>query len=150
MNILDYFNKASNEDSTTVEILKNLCQRAGWKIKKIVGNGIVLGFETSIGLEHIHIQKCGKTDGDVIVEFSGDGFPLPEDAATAAMFSLMLMERNGEMLIAHWGIESIKDKKFFTVMHSAVAKTLDLEEFKAAVMGCLNEKERFIKHLNNS
>lgn len=149
MNILEYFNSSSNDDSLTVEILRNLCQKANWKIKKVLNNGIVLGFETNIGLEHIHIQKCGKKDGQLILEFSGDGFPLPDDAATAAMLSLMLMERNGEMLIGHWGIESIGNKKFFTVMHSAIAKTLDLEEFKAAVTGCLNEKERFIKDLKN-
>lgn len=147
MSIFDHFNK-SNGDQKAIEIIKKKCAEAGWRIKETTNNGVVLGFQTEIGIEHIFVQRCGTNkQGEMIIEISSEGLPLPDEIAAAAIMSLGLMERNGQMLMCHWGIESVGGNKFFTVMHSAVASTLDKEEFEAAVHGCLDERRSFINSL---
>lgn len=145
MSIFNYF---SSEKATqqALEIIKSKCAEAGWRIKNTTENGIVLGFNTEVGIENIFIQLCGTNKkNEKIIEISAEGVLLPNDLTIAALMSLELMERNGNLLMGHWGIETINNKKYFTVMHSAVAKTLDVEELEAAVIGCLDEKVRFLK-----
>lgn len=157
MSIFDYFSSSDrssgsdNSGQQVVEIIKRKCDEAGWKIRSVHDNGVVISFSTAIGNENIFVRYCGRNnDNEAIIEFSTEGFPVPKDASVAAIMALMLMERNGEMLFAHWGIETVGEDKFFTVMHSAVASTLDLEEFRAAINGCLGEKERFVRQIKNN
>lgn len=147
MSIFSHFNK-SNDDQRAIEIIKRKCAEASWKILNTTSKGVILAFTTDIGTEHIFVQRCGTNkQGEMIIEISSEGIPLPNDIARASLMSLGLMERNGEMLMCHWGIETSGGKKLFTVMHSAIASTLDREEFEAAVHGCLDERKRFIKSL---
>jgi hypothetical protein len=144
MSIFDHFNK-SNDDQRAIEIIRRKCAEAGWAIKGITKNGVVLSFKTIIGVENIFVKRCGSNkQGEMILEKSSDGIKLPNDIANAALMSLELMERNGEMIMCHWGIETVDGTKLFTVMHSAVASTLDKEELEAAVHGCLDERKHFI------
>jgi hypothetical protein len=58
---------------------------------------------------------------------------------------MLLLERNGEMLMGHWGIEKLGDERYFTVFVSQIANTMDLDEFRAAVRAIVTERNRFYK-----
>lgn len=145
MSILDYFNKKDEDKSNAMDIVRKRAAEAGWKIKNDNGSMIVLGFRDELGVEHVFIKVCGKNaEGNVVLEFSNHGLPLPDDMASAAIFGLQLLERNGEMLMGHWGIEDVNGEKYFTVFHTMLAEDMDLQEFKGAVKAVLNEKKRLL------
>lgn len=128
-----------------LQIVRARAAEAGWKIKTDQNDNIVLGFQDPLGIENIYIKPCGQnSERKIILEFSGDGIPLPEEPAAAAIFGLMLLERNADMIMGHWGIENLNGNKFFTVYHTMVAEGMDVHEFRAAVLACLNEKKRII------
>jgi hypothetical protein len=61
-----------------------------------------------------------------MLEFSSMGLPVPDDPQVAGELALVLLERNGNMLMGNWGIETIAQKKNFTVFVSMIANTMDL------------------------
>ncbi len=145
MSILDYLGNKDKKNSEAMEIVRKRISEAGWKIKTDNPNGVVLGFKDELGIEDVFIKVCGKNDESrAILEFSSMGIPFSDDIASSALFGLTLLERNGIMLMGHWGIEDIGGKKFFTVFHSMLAEGMDVNEFKGAVNAVLNEKKRII------
>lgn len=145
MSILDdILRKEKNKDSA-YEIVRQRASQAGWKIKIDNNGGIVIGFKDELGIEDVFIKVCGRNDeGKTILEFSSMGIPFPENISAAALFGLTLLERNGEMLMGHWGIEDMNGGKFFTVFHSMLAESMDLDEFKGAIRAVLNEKKKIL------
>ncbi len=85
-----------------------------------------------------------KKNGKTILEFSSMGIPLPDDLGSAALFGLTLLERNGEMIMGHWGIEDVGGNKFYTVFHSMLAEGMDVDEYKGAVQAVLTERKRIV------
>ncbi|PSJ72276.1 hypothetical protein C7N43_35090 [Sphingobacteriales bacterium UPWRP_1] len=145
MSIFNYFENKNVSYVKAIAHAKECAIEAGWKIKTEKEDHLVLGFKDELGLEHVFIRPCGSNrDDKVILEFSSEGIPLPDDVALASLFGLTLLERNGEMLMGHWGIETSGSKKYFTVMHSMVAEGMDVNEFKAAVRACIDEKKRLL------
>lgn len=140
----DLLGKEKGKDRA-YEIVRQRVAQAGWKIKTDNSGGIVLGFKDEFGIEDVFIKVCGRNnEGKTILEFSSMGIPFPDDISVAALFGLTLLERNGEMLMGHWGIEDIDGNKYFTVFHSMIAEGMDVDEFKGAVKAVLNEKKRLL------
>ena len=134
-----------------MNIVRKRAKEAGWKINTDNDTGIVIGFRGELGVELVYIKVCGKNvEGNVVLEFSSNGIPLPDDIGSAAIFGLQLLERNGEMLMGHWGIEDVNGEKFFTVFHTMLAEDMDLQEFKGAVKSVLNEKKRLLLEMMKS
>ena len=130
--------------SNAYGIVRQRAAEAGWKIKTDNDGGIVIGFKDELGIEDVFIKVCGNNGGNTVLEFSSSGIPFPDDITAAAIFGLTLLERNGQMLMGHWGIEDVNGNKYFTVFHSMLADGMDVEEFKGAVMSVLNEKKRIL------
>lgn len=130
-----------------VEFITKKASQCGWKISKIFSDSMVkLTFGTELDDEDVFIKPCGKnSDGNTILEFSSVGTPLPDNIADSALMAIKLLERNGEMIFGHWGIESIGDQKCFTVFATLVANTMDNDEFAAAVKAIVNERVRISK-----
>lgn len=139
----DLLGKEQNQ-ANAYEIVRQRANEAGWKIKTDNAGGIVLGFKDELGIEDVFIKVCGSKDGNTVLEFSSMGIPLPDDISAAALFGLTLLERNGQMLMGHWGIEDVNGNKFFTVFHSMLADGMDVDEFKGAVKAVLDEKKRIL------
>lgn len=145
MGILDDLLGKEKDKDAAYQIVRQRAEEAGWKIKTDNAGGIVIGFKDELGIEDVFIKVCGKNnEGKTILEFSSMGIPFPEDISAAALFGLTLLERNGEMLMGHWGIEDINGDKYFTVFHSMLADGMDVDEFKGAVRAVLNEKKRIM------
>lgn len=145
MGILDDLLGQEKSKDSAYEIVRRRAAEAGWKIKTDNSGGIVIGFKDELGIEDVFIKVCGKNnEGKTILEFSSMGIPFPDDISAAALFGLALLERNGEMLMGHWGIEDMNGDKYFTVFHSMLAEGMDVDEFKGAVRAVLNEKKRIL------
>lgn len=145
MGILDDLLGQEKSKDSAYEIVRRRAAEAGWKIKTDNAGGIVIGFKDELGVEDVFIKVCGKNnEGKTILEFSSMGIPFPDDISAAALFGLALLERNGEMLMGHWGIEEINGDKYFTVFHSMIAEGMDVDEFKGAVRAVLNEKKKIL------
>jgi hypothetical protein len=132
-----------------VDFITKKASQCGWKISKIFSDSMVmLTFSTEMDDENVYIKPCGKnSDGNTILEFSSAGIPLPDNIADSALMAITLLERNGEMIFGHWGIETIGDQKCFTVFSTLVANTMDNDEFAAAVKAIVNERVRIAKVL---
>ena len=130
-----------------VEFVSMKAQQCGWKVSNVHSESLVsLTFQTDAGGDTCFIRPCGKDpDGNTVVEFSSAGIPVPEDSNSAGKLALALLERNGNMLLGHWGIENLNDKKSFTVFATQIANTMDLDEFRGAVMAVIAERERLSK-----
>lgn len=139
----DLLGKEQNQ-ANAYEIVRQRAREAGWKIKTDNSGGIVIGFKDELGVEDVFIKVCGSKDGNTVLEFSSMGIPFPDDISAAALFGLTLLERNGQMLMGHWGIEDVNGNKFFTVFHSMLADGMDVDEFKGAVKAVLDEKKRIL------
>lgn len=139
----DLLGKEQNQ-ANAYEIVRKRASEAGWKIKTDNSGGIVIGFKDELGVEDVFIKVCGSKDGNTVLEFSSMGIPFPDDISAAALFGLTLLERNGQMLMGHWGIEDVNGNKFFTVFHSMLADGMDVDEFKGAVKAVLDEKKRIL------
>jgi hypothetical protein len=139
----DLLGKEQNQ-ANAYEIVRQRASEAGWKIKTDNTGGIVIGFQDELGIEDVFIKVCGSKDGNTVLEFSSMGIPFPDDISSAALFGLTLLERNGQMLMGHWGIEDVNGNKFFTVFHSMLAEGMDVDEFKGAVKAVLDEKKRIL------
>jgi hypothetical protein len=135
-----------------LEFISNKARQAGWKISKVHSDTLVsLLFETDGGDERVYIRPCGKNvDGNTILEFTSQGIPVSDDEDFAHAFAMMALERNGEMLMGHWGIEKLGDERYFTVFVSMIANTMDLDEFRAAVRAVLTEREHLRKALQSA
>lgn len=145
MSILYFLANKGKDNPKAMEIVRKRIAEAGWKVKIDNAGSIVLGFKDELGIEDVFIKVCGTNgEGNAILEFSSMGIPLPDDMGTAALFGLTLLERNGEMLMGHWGIEDIEGNKFFTVFHSMLAEGMDVNEFKGAVQAVLNAKKKIL------
>ncbi|HET7459830.1 MAG TPA: hypothetical protein VFJ82_01230 [Longimicrobium sp.] len=122
-------------------------QQCGWQVSKVLSESLVaLNFDSDHGTETVYIRPCGQNaDGNTILEFTSHGLAVPTDSETAHGFAMMLLERNGEMLMGYWGIEVLEDERYFTVFVSQIANTMDLDEFRAAVRAILAERQRFFK-----
>jgi hypothetical protein len=144
MNILDFLANKGKDNSSALEIVRKRTAEAGWKIQTDNSGVIVLAFRDELGVENVFIKPCGKSNGKTILEFSSMGIPLPDDLGRAALFGLTLLERNGEMIMGHWGIEDVNGNKFYTVFHSMLAEGMDVDEYKGAVGAVLNEKKRIV------
>lgn len=144
MSIFDYFDGKNKDKSHAMEIVRERAAEAGWKIKTDNSGGIVIGFKDQLGIEDVFIKVCGKNEDGVVLEFSSHGLKLPDDMGAAALFGLQLLERNGEMLMGHWGIEDVGGEKYYTVFHTMLAEDMDVNEFKSAVRAVLNEKKRLL------
>mgnify|MGYP000686268856 CR=1 FL=1 len=143
MGFFDNLFSSSNSNMDAIEIVKMRANQAGWKLNTLSSNLIVIGFLDELGVENVYIRKCGEnSDGKTILEFSSKGIPLPDDLSLAALFGLMLLERNADMLMGHWGIEIVNGEKYFTVFHSMIAEGMDISEFKGAVKAIVNEKNK--------
>ncbi len=145
MGIINDLLGKQNQNSAAYNIIRKRVNEAGWRIKTDNAGGIVLGFKDELGVENVFIKVCGKnSEGKTILEFSSLGIPMPNDISTSALFGLTLLERNGKMLMGHWGIEDINGDKYFTVFHSMLAEGMDVDEFKGAVKAVLDEKKRIL------
>lgn len=140
MSILEHF--FSNPLSSDLDRVRKLAAEAGWKIKVDNGQNIILGFKDSKDgdIVHVFIRTCGKDSlGKSVLEFSSEATPHPSDIFLAANLALKLLERNGEVILGHWGTEEVGEKKMFTFFHSMVASSMDLNEFKSAVLAIVRE-----------
>lgn len=135
-----------------IEFATQKASQCGWRITEYLSDTMVsMTFETEMGDEKVYIRPCGQnSDGNTVIEFSSQGVQVPDDIANAALFALALLERNGEMLFGHWGIEKVGRQKFFTVFATQIANTLDADEFKGAVRAVLNERKRLNKEVQKS
>lgn len=135
-----------------VEFIQRKASACGWKISEIISDSMVkLTFSTEQDDENVFIRPCGKnTDGNTILEFSSNGIPMPDNIGESGLMALALLERNGEMLFGHWGIESINNKKFFTIFATMIANTMDNEEFAGAVKSIIGERVRIMKSVQKN
>lgn len=135
-----------------VDFISGKAKQAGWKISKVHSDKLVsLLFETDTGDERVYIRPCGQNaDGNTILEFTSQGIPMGDDEEFRHAFAMMALERNGETLLGHWGIEKLEGERFFTVFVSMIANTMDLDEFKAAVRAVLNERTHLKKLLQRA
>lgn len=145
MSILDYFEKKNVAGNTAMQIVRDRAREVGWKIKTDDGRIIIIGFRDDDGsVDDVYIRVCGEDRvGNTILEFSSSGIKIPDDMGAAALISLRLLERNAQILMGHWGIEDVSGSKFYTVFHSMIAETMDVEEFESAVRACFTEKSMF-------
>jgi hypothetical protein len=122
-------------------------EQAGWQVSKVLNDSLVtLNFDSDHGSETVYIRPCGRNaDGNTVLEFTSRGLVVPDNDAVAHEFAMLLLERNGEMLMGHWGIEKLGDERYFTVFVSQIANTMDLDEFRAAVRAIVTERNRFYK-----
>ncbi len=60
MNILDFLANKGKDNSSAMEIVRKRTAEAGWKIKTDNSGGIVLAFESELGIENVFIKPCGK------------------------------------------------------------------------------------------
>lgn len=124
-------------------------QQCGWQVSEVLSESLVaLNFDSDHGEEAVYIRPCGQNaDGNTVLEFTSRGLAVPDDSEVAHDLAMMLLKRNGEMLMGHWGIEDLEGEEYFTVFVSQIANTMDLDEFRAAVRAILTERERFFKAL---
>lgn len=134
---------------TFVEFVTNKARNAGWTVSKVHTETLVsLEFKTDIGSDSVFIQPCGKdSQGNTVIEFSSKGLAVPDDGELAGSMALVLMERNGAMMLRYWGTESIAENKYFTVFSTLLANTMDDDEFQGAVRGVLSERTALMKWL---
>jgi hypothetical protein len=130
-----------------VPFISAKAQQCGWHVSKVLNDSLVtLDFDSDHGTETVYIRPCGQNgDGNTILEFTSRGLAVPADDDAAHGFAMLLLERNGEMLMGHWGIEKLGEERYFTVFVSQIANTMDLDEFRAAVRAILAERSRFYK-----
>jgi hypothetical protein len=130
-----------------VEFVSTKAHQCDWKVSNVISENLVaITFSAGSGNETCFIRPCGKNnDGNTILEFSSMGLPLPDDPQVAGELALVLLERNGNMLMGNWGIEEVGEGKVFTVFVSMIANTMDVDEFKAAVTAVIAERERIFK-----
>jgi hypothetical protein len=135
---------------TFVEFVTVKAQNAGWKVSEVHSDTMVsLDFKTEVGSDSVFIRPCGKdAQGNSVVEFSSKGLAVPSDRGLAGSMALVLMERNGDMMLRYWGIESIGESQYFTVFSTLLANTMDDDEFQGAVRGVLSERTNLMKWLH--
>ncbi len=135
-----------------VEFVSMKTQQCGWKLSDVYSEEFVsITFNTDSGTETCFIRPCGKNgDGNTVVEFSSEGIPIPDDESAAGSLALVLLERNGNMILGHWGIENLGENKSFTVFATMIANTMDVDEFKGAVSAVISERERLFKSFQKS
>ena len=127
-------------------------EQCGWHISKVLSDKLVtLEFDSDHGAETVYIRPCGQNaDGNTVLEFTSRGLEVPADTSAALAFAMLLLERNGEMLMGYWGIEKLEEDRYFTVFVSQIANTMDLDEFRASVRAILAERSRFYKLVQKS
>ena len=135
-----------------LEFISGKVVQAGWSISRVHSDQLVsLAFQTDGVEERVFIRPCGKNaDGNTIVEFTSQGIPVGTDEAFAQAFAMMALERNGAMLMGHWGIQTVGEQKLFTVFASMIANTMDLDEFRAAVRAVFTERAHLRKALQSA
>ena|ERR1700720_158270 len=135
-----------------VEFISMKAHQCDWKVSNILSENLVaITFSADSGVETCFIRPCGKNnDGNTILEFSSMGLPVPDDKDVAGQLALILLERNGNMLMGNWGIEEVAGKKNFTVFVSMIANTMDVDEFRAAVTAVIAERERIFKSIQKT
>ena len=135
-----------------LEFISGKVVQAGWSISRVHSDQLVsLAFQTDGVEERVFIRPCGKNaDGNTILEFTSQGIPVGNDEALAQTFAMMALERNGAMLMGHWGIQTMGEGKFFTVFASMIANTMDLDEFRAAVRAVVTERNHLRKALQSA
>lgn len=135
-----------------LEFIHIKAQQCGWEISEILSDSMVkLKFATDLDDENVYIRPCGKNvDGNTVLEFSSDVIPIPDNLAASAIVAFSLLERNGEMLFGYWGIETINDKKYFTVFAKMIANTMDKDEFAGAIKSIVTERVHMMKFIQKN
>jgi hypothetical protein len=135
-----------------VDFVTMKANQCGWKVSDVLSDNLVsITFNTDAGKETCFIRPCGKnSDGNTVLEFSSAGLPVPADESIAGALALALLERNGNMISGHWGIEAIGSEKSFTVFATLIANTMDADEFRGAVTAVISERERLFKSLQKT
>ncbi len=133
------------EVMTFIELVKNTAAKAGGERVDTVSDTIAaIPFETDEGGMVVFSRPCGKVMDKSVIEFSSCGLPLPENPAMRLAMLELVMEQNGKMLQAHWGIEKSEDSAKLLPYACQIAQAIDPPEVEAAVNEILAVHTEFI------
>lgn len=91
------------------------------------------------GLVDVFIRPCGEMHGKEVLEFSSAPLSLPSDDASKMPVLILALQRNADVILGHWGLDELADESVLRVFHSQITETMDLPEFRGAVLAVADE-----------
>ena len=87
----------------------------------------------------VFVRPCGEMHDKEVLEFASGGLQLPADDASKMPVLILALQRNADVMLGHWGLDEEDDKSILRVFHAQITETMDLPEFRAAVLGVADE-----------
>ena len=87
----------------------------------------------------VFVRPCGEMHGKEVLEFSSEGLALPDDDASKMPVLILALQRNADVILGHWGLDEGDDASLLRVFHSQITETMDLPEFRGAVLAVADE-----------
>ena len=87
----------------------------------------------------VFVRPCGELLGKEVLEFSSEGLALPADDASKMPVLILALQRNADVMLGHWGLDEQEDASLLRVFHSQIEETMDLPEFRGAVLAVADE-----------
>jgi hypothetical protein len=87
----------------------------------------------------VFVRPCGEMHGKEVLEFSSAGLTLPDDDASKMPLLILALQRNADVMLGHWGLDEQETASLLRVFHSQITETMDLPEFRGAVLAVADE-----------
>lgn len=127
------------------QLVMRWADQAGWTITDVHGPKLVsLTFDTGQGPVRMYVRRCGRLDGQTVVELSIVGVPMPLGPEVQLQLLRLLMRRNAHLGSVHWGLDQIGDEDHLAVFASPTATAVDDGGFERVARSVVQEYEQTV------